>query len=90
MTGSTKPKMKTQIFIRLSQKLQMQYIRKIWKDRQTPWRCNVKIPLLVLVLPRIMAGMPAADDSTQMITLMILALTGVRKSRALMGWHTAT
>lgn len=47
--------------------------------------CNGKVPLLVLVLPSIMAGIPAADDNSQMITLIILALTGVRKSRALMG-----
>lgn len=44
-----------------------------------------EVPLLVLVLPSIMAGIPAADDNSQMITLIILALTGVRKSRALMG-----
>lgn len=48
------------------------------------------LPLLVLVPPNTMAGTPAAEEMTQMPTLMPLALSGVRKSSALTGWHTAT
>lgn len=47
-------------------------------------------PLFVWVPPRIKAGIPAAEDRIQMHTLIILALIGVRKSRAFTGWHTAT
>lgn len=42
-----------------------------------------------LVTAMTMMGTPMREESTQMQTLMILALAGVRKSSALTGWHTA-
>lgn len=47
-------------------------------------------PLFVWVPPSTKAGIPAAEDKIQMHTFIILALRGVRKSRAFTGWHTAT
>ena len=48
------------------------------------------LPLSVtLVIAMTITGTPTAEDRIQMQTLMILALAGVRKSRALTGWQTA-
>lgn len=47
------------------------------------------LPSLTLVPPRTMAEMPTDEDRIQIQMLMTFAFRGVRKSRALTGWHTA-
>lgn len=79
-TGMMKAKMNTQIFKRFSQ-------------YQAGWE-NLSVqsiePCLYLVVAMNITGRPIAEERIQLQTLTILAFLGVRKSRALTGWQTAT
>lgn len=75
-----KAKMKTQIFRRFSQ----------YQDGWGKIKVQSMIPLSVTVVKAVnMTGRPMAEDRIQLHTLTIFALRGVRKSKALTGWHTA-
>ncbi|TNN86104.1 hypothetical protein EYF80_003521 [Liparis tanakae] len=77
ITGPTKAKMKTQIFVTVSQ----------YQSGSGNFSMHMVTPGDRAAMT--IMGTPMAEDRTQMSTLIIFALTGVRNPSALTGWHTA-